>query len=137
MKSEAKSIKTAAKEAKQRLKSKFWEEYKREVDSGVKKVGDDGITRSGVEIYFKNKVIRTVKGGKREDENFYREVKAMLDKFGKPSDALSRLMDKPYFFRLSYEEKERYLLRLSEKYLAAIDRYEKERSIELQLGEIG
>lgn len=136
MQSEAKSIKAAAKEAKQRLKSKFWEDYKKEVDSGVKKVGEDGLTRSGVETYFKNKVIRTVKGSKREDENFYREVKTMLDKFGRPSDALSRLMDKPYFFKLTYEEKERYLLRLSEKYLAAIERYEKERSIEIKLGNI-
>ena len=133
MKSELKSIKAAAREAKRRLKSRFWEEYKKEVDSGVVKADEEGLARSGVERYFKNKVIRTIKGTKCEDENFYREVKEMLDKYGKPSDALSRLMDKPYFNTLCYEEKERYLFNLSEKYLKAIERYDKERGIEIKL----
>ena len=134
MKAEAKSIKTVAKEAKLRLKSRFWEDYKKEVDSGVKKADEEGLTRSGVENYFKNKVIRTVNGSKKEEENFYREVKTMLDRYGKPSDALSRLMDKPYFNSLCYEEKERYLFKLSERYLKAIERYDRERNIELKLG---
>ncbi len=134
MKPQVKSIKSYAKEAKQRLKSRFWEEYKKEVDSGVKLAGKEGLSASKVEKYFKNRVVRTVKGSKKEDELFYKQVKTMLDKYGKPSDALSRLTDKPYFLSLSYEERERYLFRLSEKYLRAIERYEKERQIELTLG---
>ena len=133
MQTASKSIKMAAKEAKQRLKSRFWEEYRKEVSSGVKLAKEEGLTASGVEKYFRNKVVRTVRGTKIEDENFYKEVKEMLDAYGKPSDALDRLMDKPYFLSLSYEERERYLFILSEKYLAAIERYERERSIEITL----
>ena len=130
---QAKSIKSAAKEAKLRLKSRFWEDYKKELDSGVQIAKEEGLAKSGVERYFKNKVVRTVKGIKTEDENFYKEVKSMLDRFGKPADALSRLMDKRYFSSLTYVEKERYLFRLSEKYLEAIERYERERKIEMTL----
>ena len=39
----AKSIKSAAKEAKQRLKSRFWEDYRKEVESGVKKAEEEGL----------------------------------------------------------------------------------------------
>ncbi len=134
METQSKSIKSYAKEAKQRLKSRFWEEYKREVDSGVKIAKEEGLAPSGVEKYFKSKVVRTVRGTKKEDEMFYKEVKNMLDAYGKPSDALSRLMDKKYFLTLSYEERERYLFRLSEKYLKAIERYDREREIEITLG---
>ncbi|MBR1868299.1 MAG: hypothetical protein IJ800_06975 [Clostridia bacterium] len=131
----AKSIKSVAKEAKMRLKSKFWEEYKREKDDGVKLAREEGIAPSGVEKYFRNKIVRTVKGEGVEEENFYLEVKDMLDNYGKPSDALDRLMDKPYFKTLDYENRERYLLRLSERYQRAVERYDKERAIEKKLSE--
>ena len=130
----AKSIKSAAKEAKQRLKSKFWEEYKKEVDSGVKLAKEEGIAQSGVVKYFKDIAVRNVRGTDYENEVFYEEVKTMLDKYGKPSDALDRLMDKPLFYSLSYTQRECYLFKLSEKYQKAIERYDRERKIELKLG---
>lgn len=128
-----KSIKSAAKEAKQRLKSRFWEEYKKEVQNGVKIAGTGGLASTGIKRYFKAKVERKVRGTAVEDEKFYATVKEMLDKYGKPSDALDRLMDKRYFGGLSYEEKERYLFRLADRYLRAVERYDRERAVEAQL----
>ena len=126
-----KSIKSAAKEAKMRLKSRFWEDYKREVEKNVKLAEEEGIAASGVKNYFKNKVVRTVQGAGEEEEKFYSKVRDMLDGEGaRPSDALDRLMDKRYFSGLSYCEKERYLFTLAEKYLAAAERYDRERNIE-------
>ena len=88
----AKSIKSAAKEAKQRLKSRFWEDYRREVESGVKKAEAEGLAPSGVENYFRKMVVRTVNKPAENEEAFYNEVKTMLDEEGaKPSDALDRL----------------------------------------------
>lgn len=133
MQTTAKNIKSAAKEAKKRLKSGFWEDYKREMDKSVKIAKEEGLAPSGVEKYFKSKIIRTVRGVSAEEENFYKEVKEMLDDGGKPSDALDRLMDKPYFYTLSYNEKERYLFILAEKYARATERYERERGIEKTL----
>ena len=130
-----KSIKSAAKEAKMRLKSRFWEDYKKEVDSGVKTASEEGFASSGVKKYFKDLVVKTLLGVKQEDEGFYALVKKMLDEEGGlPSNALDRLMDKDVFFTLRYEEKERYLFRLSQKYLKAIERYDRERGIERVLG---
>ena len=39
---QAKSIKSAAKEAKMRLKSRFWQDYKRDLDEGVKIAKEEG-----------------------------------------------------------------------------------------------
>ena len=131
----AKSIKSAAKEAKQRLKSRFWEDYRREVESGVKKAEAEGLAPSGVENYFRKMVVRTVNKPVENEEAFYNEVKTMLDEEGaKPSDALDRLMDKKLFYSLDYVQRERYLFVLSEKYLACLSRYDEERGIEKRLG---
>ena len=130
-----KSIKSVAKEAKMRLKNRFWEDYKKEVDSGIKVAEEEGLATSGVKKYFKNLMIKNIKGESREDEEFYLRVKEMLDEAGeKPHDALDRLMDKREFYKLDYPQKERYLFRLAERYLLAVSRYDAERGIEKALG---
>ena len=131
----AKSIKSAAKEAKLRLKNRFWEDYKKEVDNGVKVAKEEGLSSSGVKKYFRNLVIKSLNGVREEEESFYIKVIDMLDEEkGLPSNALDRLMDKTEFNILTYEGKERYLFKLSDRYLVAVDRYKRERGIELLLG---
>ena len=123
----AKSIKSAAKEAKQRLKSRFWEDYRKEVEIGVKKAESDGIGTGCVENYFRKLAVRTINKPAEDEEGFYVDVKNMLDEEGsRPSDALDRLMD--------YVQRERYLFVLSEKYLKCLARYDEERGIEKRLG---
>ena len=130
-----KSIKAAAKEAKQRLKSRFWEDYRREVENGVKKAEAEGLAPSGVENYFRKMAVRMVNKPAENEEAFYNEVKTMLDEEGaRPSDALDRLMDKKLFYSLDYVQRERYLFVLSEKYQACLSRYDEERGIEKRLG---
>ena len=55
-----KSIKSVAKEAKKRLKSRFWEDYKTEVASGKEMAVREGISESKVESYFKNKMLKSL-----------------------------------------------------------------------------
>ncbi len=132
---QVKSIKSAAKEAKLRLKNKFWEDYKKEVDEGVKTATEEGIPTSGVKKYFKNLVVKNLQGVNEEEENFYKTVKEMLDSVGSlPSNALDLIMDKQLFYSLDYVGKERYLFKLAERYLKAVDRYDRERGIEKALG---
>ena len=50
----------------------------------------------------------------------------MLLRDGEVSDAIGRLTDKAYYATLSYDEKQRYTLSLSEKYLRALERFRKE-----------
>ncbi len=125
-----KSIKEYAKEAKKRLKSSFWQNYKAKVDSEVKRAAEDGTNASKVVEYYQTKAAVTVRGVKNEDEDFYLKVKDILDNFGEVSDALGRLTDKAYFDTLSYEQKQRYTLNLSARYVKAKERYYKENKYE-------
>lgn len=132
---QVKSIKSAAKEAKLRLKNKFWEDYKKEVDEGVKTASEEGISTSGVKKYFKNLVVKNLQGVNEEEENFYKLVKEMLDNVGSlPNNALDLIMDKQLFYSLDYVGRERYLFKLAERYLKAVERYNGERNIEKALG---
>ena len=56
----------------------------------------------------------------------------MLLSEGEVSDAIGRLTDKPYYESLSYEEKQRYNLSLSERYLRALERFRKECAFNLR-----
>ena len=71
------------------------------------------------------KVKSSIKGEVYDD--FYLKVKALLDEYGEVSDAIGRLTDKQYFATLNYEERQRYTMELSAKYLAALEKYRKEK----------
>ena len=127
-----KSLKSYAKDAKKRLKSNFWQEYKQNLNE---KLSSTDIVseseKSRVYNYFQSKVVSSVRGASdTATEEFYKKVKALLDTFGDVSDAIGRLTDKEYFSTLSYEQKQRYTLELSQKYLKAKERYYKEKQFE-------
>ena len=123
-KNQPKSFKSIAKEAKNRLKSGFWENCKDEWADERERARRAGVSESRAVHYFAGKVTCTIKGG--DDDAFYEKVKAILVKEGEVSDAIGRLTDRAVFDKLSYEEKQRYTLTLSERYLKALERYRKE-----------
>ena len=123
-KNEAMNFRSVAREAKARLKNGFWENYRQDLAGELARAKEEGLNESKVERYFAGKVTYTIRGG--EDDEFYEKVKALLLSEGEVSDAIGRLTDKEEFARLSYEDKQRYTLRLSEKYLKALERFRKE-----------
>ncbi|MBO7736796.1 MAG: hypothetical protein J6S22_03050 [Clostridia bacterium] len=120
----AKSLRELAREAKCRLKSGFWNECKEDLDKNILSAREQGINESKVERYFADKITATL-NGEKEDE-FYLKVKQLLLAEGEVSDAIGRLTDADYYATLSYEEKQRYNLSLSEKYLRALERFRHE-----------
>ena len=120
----AKSLRELAREAKCRLKSGFWSECKEDLDKNILSAREQGINESKVERYFADKITATL-NGEKEDE-FYLKVKELLLAEGEVSDAIGRLTDADYYATLSYEEKQRYNLSLSEKYLRALERFRHE-----------
>ena len=88
-----------------------------------------GLNESKVKSYIGTKVQREIKG--QTPDGFYLKVKAMLDECGEVSDAIGRLTDKDYYATLSYEEKQRYNLELSARYLEALERYRKEKEMQI------
>lgn len=125
-----KSFRQMAKEAKTRMKSGFWEKHKEEVNEQIAKADQEGVNASKVIEYYQNKAATAVKGGSKEDEEFYQKVKTILDTVGETSDILGRLTDKEYYASLTYEQKQRYSMELSNKYRAALERYKNEMQYE-------
>jgi hypothetical protein len=118
------TLRALARQAKIRVKNGFWEDCKEDLNERLERAKELGINESKAGRYFKDKVSAGILG-ETQDE-FYLKVKEMLLKDGEVSDAIGRLTDKTYYETLSYEEKQRYTLTLSEKYLRALERFRRE-----------
>ena len=127
---EGKSLKQYCREAKKRLKSGFWQNYKTNLNQELERAEKQGISPTKVKEYYAYKVTGDINKSKDENEAFYNKVKKLLDEEGEVPNALGRLTDTEYFNTLTYDERQRYTLSLSEKYLRAIERYKKEKSLE-------
>ena len=129
MAEQVKSLKQYCKEAKKRLKQGFWQNYKSNLDQELIRAKENGVAESKVEEYYSYKIIEDIRNTEEEFEEFYNRVKVILDTEGEVSNAIGRLTDKAYFDTLDYDAKQRYTLKLSEKYLQAVERYRKEKAI--------
>lgn len=107
-----------------RVKTGFWEDCKEEIDEKLERAKEQGLNENAAGRYLKSRVSSSISGEK--EDTFYLQVKKMLLEDGEVSDAIGRLTDKAYYETLSYEEKQRYTLSLSERYLRALERFRKE-----------
>lgn len=130
MSEEIKSLKQYCREAKKRLKSGFWEKYRENLEKELEQAKTIGVPESKVREYFTYTVTNGIEEKKDSEQDFYIKVKTLLDSEGEVSNVIGRLTDKEYFDTLSYEEKQRYSLTLSERYLKALERYKKEKALE-------
>lgn len=118
-------LKRMARAAKNRLKSNYWADCKENIEKNAIEARSKGLSEVKVKSSIKSRVKSEIKGEKQDE--FYARVKYLLETEGEVSDALGRLTDKEYYECLSYEEKQRYNLELSSKYLNALQRYKKEK----------
>ena len=118
------TLREEARRAKLRIKSGFWAECQEDMTEQMEKARQHGLNESKAGRYFAAQVSAKITGEK-EDE-FYLRVKALLLSEGEVSNAIGRLTDQEYYATLSYEEKQRYNLTLSEKYLRALERFRAE-----------
>ena len=130
MKDEVKSIKDYCREAKKRLKTGFWAEHYKNLGEELERAKTQGVSPSKVKEYFSKKVSNTIRNNRDAEEEFYKKVKSILDSEGEVSNVIGLLTDKERYKALSYEEKQRYTLELSESYLKALERYKKEKIYE-------
>lgn len=128
---EEKSLKQYAKDAKRRMKSGFWQKYKQDVEERKKKAVLEGIAVSRVVEYSKQDCQNKIKTDiySQSDDAFYCKVKELLDTYGEVDDIIGRLVDEKVFISMPYEKRQKYMLDLSERYLVALDRYQKENAL--------
>ena len=121
---QTRTFREEARQAKLRMKNGFWKDCKEDLAQQLDNARKLGVNESKAGRFFAEKISEKI-AGKKEDD-FYLRVKALLLAEGEVSDAIGRLTDKPYYDGLSYEEKQRYTLSLSEKYLRALERFRRE-----------
>jgi hypothetical protein len=124
-KNAARTLKTVARQAKQRIKENFWEGYRIERAARIEIAKQNGVNEQEAERFLSQEIERKIRGEQQTDA-FYERVKAMLLSEGEVSDAIGRLTDYALYETLSYAEKQRYTLALSEKYLRALERFKRE-----------
>ena len=127
---EGKTIKQYAKEALKRMKSGFWQDYRKNLGLKVEQAQSNGVLASKVKEYYAERITENIKNDNEENELFYQKVKDILDTEGEISNAIGRLTDLEVYNRLDYDAKQRYSLELSSKYIKAVERYNKEKSMQ-------
>ncbi len=133
MSKERSSLREEARKAKLRMKNGFWLECHKDKSRQMEIAREQGLNESKVGQYFAAQVSAKIEG--RQEDEFYLRVKKMLLSEGEVSDAIGRLTDRAYYESLTYEEKQRYNLTLSERYLRALERFRAECAFEcLQSG---
>lgn len=120
-------IKLMARAAKRRLKNNFWADCKKNLDEGAMEARLRGVSEIKVKTTITRRVKSEIKGEKTDE--FYIKVKELLDNEGEVSDAIGRLTDREVYDKLSYEEKQRYNLQLSNRYHEALARYRREKDL--------
>ncbi len=128
-----KTLKEYCKEAKKRLKQGFWQNYQKKLSSELVKAEENGLSKSKVKEYYQSRVTENIKHSDNEGEEFYQKVKKLLEEEGEVSNALGRLTETEYYNTLSYEEQQSYNLRLSEKYLQAVTRFNREKEMAFKI----
>lgn len=123
------TLRGMARQAKLRMKSGFWAECEEEKVERLKRAEEAGLNTGEAGRYFHSEMEKRVHGETADE--FYEKVKDMLLKNGEVSDAIGRLTDHAVFDKLTYAEKQRYTLDLSEKYLRALERFKRECEFEL------
>ena len=119
------SLKTAARQAKQRLRTDFWSKCQSDILTVTADAERRGQNAGKIKSSLYTRVKNVIKG--EAPDEFYLKVKTLLDEHGEVSDAIGRLTDKEYFSTLNYEERQRYTMELSAKYLAALEKYRREK----------
>ena len=123
------TLREEARLAKNRIKSGFWKECEADLTEKKEKAREHGLNESKAGRFFKTQVEAKIEG--RQEDDFYLRVKEMLLSQGEVSDAIGQLTDHAYYEGLSYEEKQRYTLSISEKYLRALERFRAECEFEM------
>ena len=122
-------LKFMATAAKNRLKSNYWADCKENIEKNTIEAKNKGYSEIKIKSSLKTRVKSEIKGEKQDE--FYLKVKDILLAEGEVSDAIGRLTDKDYYATLSYDEKQRYNLELSSKYLSALQRFRREKELGL------
>ena len=119
------TLKDYAKRAKERMKNGFWEQAKAELAHEKQVAATLGISPHKVAEEQHRKLQRQIYDydGFCEEQEFYAKVVAILTSNETISNPLMRLADQEYMSKLTPEQRQTYIQKLSQKYRQAVDKY--------------
>ena len=122
------SFKTYAKQAKQRLRSNFWENVIMERNE-FKHLEEEGANTQSLLIKQRRELREKIYNTNFEsDEQFYSRVKQMLSSEQVVTNPIAVLTDENLLRQMPESQKQAYLLKLSNRYQQAVERFLKENS---------
>jgi len=123
------SFKQYAKEAKQRLKNNFWSEVMLERQE-FKQMEEEGTNTQSLRIRQRQELKDKIYNANFEsDEEFYCRVKEILTKETIVTNPIAMLTDKQALQSMTEQQKQAYLLKLSNRYQQAVERFNKENAV--------
>lgn len=123
------SFKTYARQAKQRLRNNFWGEIILERNE-FKQREQGGANTQGLLVKQKQELRDRIYNTNFEsDEQFYLRVKQMLSTDEVITNPIAMLTDKKALQQMSEHQKQTYLLKLSNRYQQAVERFNRETSV--------
>lgn len=122
---EEERLKRIARKAKGRLKEGFWQDYRADVRKAIGIADRASLIRSDIIRYYRMKALREIDCA--PDEAFYYKVKSILDSYGEVSDIIGRLCDEKAMCEMTFFERQRYIMDISEKYRICRERYKAEK----------
>jgi len=120
------SIKNYAKKAKHRLGSGFWNEIREERASCIANASDNA---EHIKDIYSKKLMHTLymQPESEEDALLYKKVCKLLTKDEFTSNPIGQLIDHKKFDRMNSENRQTYIIKLTEKYNEMRKRFERER----------
>lgn len=119
--------------AKKRMKMGYWQQLQKEREELLEEVGASEIGQHKISEVQRARYIRdnnkSINNNQTiRDEMLYKKVKNMLDEDEYTLNPIGQLMDKNIYNKLDEQNKQRYVLELSNKYHELRDRYYRERT---------
>ena len=124
------TFKEYAKRAKERMKSGFWEQAKKNIQTEKQVAATLGLNTRKVGEEERRKLERQIYDydGFCEEQEFYSKVEQMLSSNEIVSNPIMRLADHDYMGQLSPAERQSYISKIATKYREAVDKYHRLRS---------
>lgn len=132
VKKEYSELKKRALLAKQRLKMGYWQRMYEERQQALREIGQSDESVRLVRDLQQEKVRRDEHKAlccdkAEEEELFYNKVCSILEQDENATNPIGQLIDRVEFERLDNDNRQRYILRLSQKFREMRERYYRER----------
>ena len=131
-------LKTYAKEARKRLKNGFWDTTNAERKMIIQNALENGQNVKVVEEMCKRKIENKIKSLQNSNKNSYEEelykkVCQIMESDTMLMNPLSKLIDHEVYDVLDENNKQSYILKLSEQYVEMKKRYKSEHELSLDM----